>query len=104
MDKNPVDGYMDNTLAAIFTMMLPGLGQLLKSKAIPGIIWAIVVGSGYILNGWVGLFFHVLCILDAAFEGSVIALLRPTGWMKKGTLLLGLVLLLIYTCLRTALF
>lgn len=104
MDKNPVDGYMDNTLAAIFTMMLPGLGQMLKEKPIPGIAWAVIVGSSYILNGWVGLFFHVLCILDAAFGGAVVSLVKPTDWKRKGILLGGLILLLIYTCLRTALF
>jgi TM2 domain-containing membrane protein YozV len=104
MHKNPVDGYVDNSLAAVFTMMLPGLGQMLKERVIPGIIWALLVGGGYLLNGWLGLFFHVLCILDAAFSGGLSHLLSTASIQKKCTLFIGLFALLVYTCLRTALF
>ncbi len=104
MQKNPVDGYIDNSLAAIFTMMLPGLGQMLKERIIPGIIWALLVGGGYLLNGWLGLMFHVLCILDAAFWGGLTHLFTTTSVPKKCSLFLGLSALLVYTCLRTALF
>ena len=104
MQKNPVDGYIDNSLAAIFTMMLPGLGQMLKERIIPGIIWALLVGGGYLLNGWLGLMFHVLCILDAAFSGGLTHLFTTTSVPKKCSLFLGLSALLVYTCLRTALF
>lgn len=104
MEKNPVNGYIDNTLAAIFTMMLPGLGQMLKERIIPGLIWAVLVGGGYLISGWIGLTIHVLCILDAAFGGGLSTLLKTTSWKKKFLLILGLTVLLIYTCLRTALF
>ena len=104
MEKNPVNGYIDNTLAAIFTMMLPGLGQMLKERIIPGLIWAVLVGGGYLVSGWIGLALHVLCILDAAFSGGLSTLLKTTSWKKKCSLILGLSVLLIYTCLRTALF
>lgn len=103
MEKNPVDGYIDNTLAAIFTMMLPGLGQMLKSRVIPGLLWAILVGGGYLINGWLGLAIHILCILDAAFSGLT-TLWKTTTWKKKIVALTGLVALLVYTSLRTALF
>lgn len=104
MQKNPVEGYMDNTLAAIFTMMLPGLGQMLKDKVIPGIIWAVFVGGGYLVNGWLGLAFHVLCILDAALGGGFSHFLKGHHPARKCAMVLGLSALIIYTCLRTALF
>lgn len=104
MEKNPVDGHVDNSLAAIFTMMLPGLGQMLKDRVIPGLIWAVAVGGGYLLNGWLGLALHVMCILDAAFMGGLSALLHSSSKLKKCTMLLGLTSLVIYTCLRTAMF
>lgn len=104
MEKNPVDGHVDNSLAAIFTMMLPGLGQMLKNRIIPGIIWSVAVGGGYLINGWLGLAVHVICILDAAFDGNLANLIRPDSLAKKCLMLFGLAVLLVYTCLRTALF
>lgn len=95
-EHNPVDGYMDNSLAAIFTMMLPGLGQMLKGSAIPGLLWAVAVGGAYLLSGWIGLILHVGCILDAALTGKVKGIKIPFA--------VGLTVLLIYTCMRTALF
>ncbi len=104
MEKNPVDNPVDNSLAAIFTMMLPGLGQMLQGKIIPGIVWSVLVGGGYLVNGWLGLFFHVTCILDAALLGGLSSIFNRTNWLKKCFLFAGLTGLIIYTCLRTALF
>ena len=104
MNKNPVDGYMDNSIAAVFTMMLPGLGQMLLDRTIPGLIWTVLVGGGYLINGWLGLTIHVLCILDAAFVGGFSKLLGNYSPVKKVAVLAGLTSLIIYTCLRTALF
>lgn len=92
MEHNPVDGHVDNSLAAIFTMMLPGLGQMLKARVIPGVIWSLGVGGGYLLNGWLGLSIHVLCILDAAFGGGV----GETSFLRKSFFFAGLVVLLTY--------
>lgn len=105
MNSNPVDGKVDNSIACIFTMMLPGLGQLLKNEIIPGVIWSLVVGGGYLINGYIGLTFHVLCILDAALlSNNKAALLKSMGLFKRCAMFTGLSLLVIYTCLRTALF
>lgn len=68
MYKNPVDFRPDNYLAAIWSMMLPGLGQMMKGQIIPGIFWALVVGFGYFSFFWPGLALHACCILDAAFN------------------------------------
>lgn len=99
---NPVDNPVDNYLAAIFTMMLPGLGQMLQKRIILGLFFSVMVGGGYLLNGWFGLGVHVICILDSAFYGKEVFTTQNAG--KKGVMFVGLALLLVYTCLRTALF
>jgi len=104
MQENPVDGHVDDSIAAIFTMMLPGLGQMLKRRIMPGLIWSVAVGGGYLLNGWIGLFLHVLCILDVAFGEGLKSLFKTASWGKRCTLFVGLAVLLVYTCYRTALF
>ena len=67
-DNNPVNVKVDNSIAAIWSMMLPGLGQLMKGQVMPGIFWALAVGFGYFSFFWPGLFLHGLCIMDAAFN------------------------------------
>lgn len=68
MLENPVDHKVDNSIAAIWSMMLPGLGQLMKGQTMPGIFWALAVGFGYFGFFWPGLILHGACILDAAFN------------------------------------
>jgi TM2 domain-containing membrane protein YozV len=68
MLENPVNNKVDNSIAAIWSMMLPGLGQLLKGHIMSGLIWAIAVGISYFAFFWPGLLVHALCILDAAFN------------------------------------
>lgn len=68
MSENPVEHKVDNSIAAIWSMMLPGLGQLMKNQIMPGIFWAFFTGFGYFAFFWPGLFIHALCILDAAFN------------------------------------
>lgn len=104
MQQNPVDGHVDDSIAAIFTMMLPGLGQMLKRRIMPGLIWSVAVGGGYLLNGWVGLTLHVLCILDVAVGSGLRSVVKTASVAKRCSLFIGLVVLLIYTCYRTALF
>lgn len=98
--KNPVEYDTPNSIAAIWSMMLPGLGQLLKGRAMPGIFWAILVAGGYFMFFWPGLIMHALCILDAALykgNGSYIDL---DTWPKR-IFLLGLVIFcLIYIVIR----
>ena len=94
---NPVDQPIDNSLAALWSMMLPGLGQLLKGQIMPGLFWAMLVGFGYFGFFWPGLGLHALCILDAAFnkgEGGFKTLRQK---MLFGVGVLGL---LIYIVIR----
>lgn len=83
MDTNPVEYETPNSLAAIWSMMLPGLGQLMKGQIMPGIFWAFFVAAGYFSYFWPGLALHALCILDAGFstkEGSFVGL---DSWPKR---------------------
>lgn len=68
MSENPVNVKVDNSIAAVWSMMLPGLGQLMKGQIMPGIFWALFVGFGYFSFFWPGLILHGICILDAAFN------------------------------------
>lgn len=68
MSENPAIKPVGNSFAAIMTMMLPGLGQMLKGQIMPGIFWALGVGFGYFSFFWPGLIFHTFCILDAALS------------------------------------
>lgn len=97
---NPVDVKVDNSIAAIWSMMLPGLGQLMKGQIMPGIFWALFTGFGYFSFFWPGLFIHGLCIIDAAFNKG------NNSWIGFDTLpkklgFIALVLALIaYTWIR----
>lgn len=100
MENNPVDYETPNSLAAVWSMMLPGLGQLMKGRVMPGIIWAIIVASGYFSYFWPGLILHALCILDAAFyreQGSFIGL---DTWAKRFAFLGLVTFLLAYIVVR----
>jgi hypothetical protein len=68
MNSNPAIKSVPNSFAAIMTMMLPGLGQMLKGQIMPGIFWALGVGFGYFSYFWPGLVIHAICILDAALS------------------------------------
>ncbi len=92
---NPIHHKVDNSVAAIWSMMLPGLGQLMKDQIMPGIFWAVFTGFGYFSFFWPGLFIHALCILDAAFnKGS-------NSWIGFNTLtqkiIFGILVLLLLT-------
>lgn len=100
MNKNPVDHDVDNSLAAIWSMMLPGLGQLMKGQVMPGIFWAFLVGFGYFAFFWPGLIIHGFCILDAAFNKGANSWIGFDSWPRRLSFL-GLVLgLLAYIVVR----
>lgn len=101
--KNPVDYTTPNSLAAIWSMMLPGLGQMMKGRIMPGIFWAIMVASGYFSYFWPGITLHALCILDAAFFKGSGSFIDLETWPKRFAFL-GLVsCLLVYIFIRNGL-
>lgn len=100
MTKNPVDTKVDNSIAAIWSMMLPGLGQLLKGQIMPGIFWAIFVGTGYFAFLWPGLILHAFCILDAAFNKGHNSMISLNNIYKKIAFVALILALLSYIVIR----
>lgn len=100
MENNPVNYKIDNSIAAIWSMMLPGLGQLMKGQVMPGIFWALFVGFGYFAFFWPGLIFHALCILDAAFSKGEYSLVSANTFQKKIIFAALIVGLLVYIVIR----
>lgn len=99
---NPVDYETSNSLAAIWSMMLPGLGQMMKGRIMPGIFWAVLVSSGYFSYFWPGITLHALCILDAAFYKGNGSFLDMDSWGKRFSFM-GLVCsLLVYIVVRNS--
>lgn len=81
--SNPVDYKIPNSIAAIWSMMLPGLGQMLKGQIMSGIIWSVAVAGGYYGYFWPGLTIHTICILDAAFNKGENSWLDLSTWPKR---------------------
>lgn len=86
--ENPIEYKTPNSLAAIWSMMLPGLGQMMKGRIMPGLLWSALVASGYYAYFWPGIVFHSLCILDAAFYQGDETFLSLNSWVKKVSFLL----------------
>lgn len=97
---NPVDYKTPNFLAAIWSMMLPGLGQLMKARVMAGILWAFLVAGGYYAFFWPGLTLHALCILDAGFYKGEGSLLSLDSWPKRLAFVGMIALLLSYIYFR----
>lgn len=94
MNANPIDYKTPNSLAAIWSMMLPGLGQMMKNQFMPGLLWAVFTGAGYYAFFWPGVTFHALCILDAAFYKGEGSFLQLESWKERVlflTLVAGLI-------------
>ena len=100
ISDNPIDYQTPNSLACIWSMMLPGLGQLMKGQVMSGIFWAIFTGGGYFAYFWPGLMCHVLCILDAAFSRDQGSLLGLSGWKKVAATTFLAILLISYIYFR----
>lgn len=98
--SNPIDYDTPNSLAAIWSMMLPGLGQMMKARIMPGIFWAILVACGYFSYFWPGLILHALCILDAAFYKGHGSFIDLTSWPKRLAFLGLIIFLLSYIVIR----
>ena len=66
-----------NVLAAICSFLIPGLGQLVQGRALPALLFFVVVSANYffaalIVPAVVGGLIHLWSILDAAkFKGEI---------------------------------
>lgn len=100
IQKNPIDYKTPNSLASIWSMMLPGLGQLMKGQVMGGLFWAFFTAGGYFAYFWPGLILHLLCVLDAAFSKGSGSFLTLVGWKQKLAFVCLLLFLLSYIILR----
>lgn len=100
--KNPVDYNTPNSLAAIWSMMLPGLGQMMKRRYMAGLLWAMLVAGGYYAFFWPGIIMHGLCILDAALYKGNGSLIDLATWPKKLAFLTLVLFLLAYIIIRNS--
>lgn len=98
--NNPIEYKTPNALAAIWSMMLPGLGQMMKGRIMPGIFWSVLVAGGYYAYFWPGITMHALCILDAAFYQGDGSFLSLDSWKKRFAFLGLIVSLLAYIYYR----
>jgi hypothetical protein len=53
-------------LAAVLSMLVPGLGQAYKGQLLNGVVWFFLVGVGYLALILPGLLLHFFCIVGAA--------------------------------------
>lgn len=60
-----VSPHASPALAAIFSMFIPGAGQLYAGRWVAGILWFLAVSAGYALI-LPGLILHLFCIVSAA--------------------------------------
>lgn len=56
-------------LAAVFSLLLPGAGQLYAGRPLAALLWFIAVSAGYALV-IPGIILHVLCIVSAASSAN----------------------------------
>lgn len=102
LSKNPIEFRTPNSLASIWSMMLPGLGQLMKGRIMPGLFWAVLVSSGYFSYFWPGLILHGICILDAAFYKGSGSFIELDSWPKRLGFLGLISFLLVYIIIRNS--
>ncbi|MGE0756074.1 MAG: hypothetical protein AB7O38_03600 [Pirellulaceae bacterium] len=57
-------------VAMLLSLVLPGLGQLYKRQAINGLVWFIIVLSGYFAFIVPGIVLHICCILGAGMGNT----------------------------------
>lgn len=53
-------------VAAILSLIIPGLGQVYKGQPINGVVWFVVVIAGYMMLLVPGVILHVFCVCGAA--------------------------------------
>ncbi len=55
-------------IAAILSLIVPGLGQLYNGYLIRAILWFLAVGVGYYMLIVPGVILHICCVIFAALE------------------------------------
>jgi TM2 domain-containing membrane protein YozV len=64
--QTPAPAAPNTAVAAVLSLLIPGLGQIYKGQVANGIVWLVFVVFGYALFILPGAFLHICCILGAA--------------------------------------
>lgn len=56
----------DRGVAALASLLIPGLGQIYKGQVFNGLCWFIVTAVGYVAFVIPGIFLHICCVIGAA--------------------------------------
>ena len=65
-------GSTGNVIAALCSVVVPGLGQLIQGRVLSAIFYFLVVGGFYgtVIFYFIGIIFHLFCVISAAtFRG-----------------------------------
>lgn len=65
METNQRTKKWNGGVAAILSLLIPGLGQLYKGQAISAIVWFVAIIAGYACLIIPGLILHIMCIIGA---------------------------------------
>lgn len=61
----------DNTLAALASFFIPGLGQLVQGRVVAAIVFFVMVPMFYLTTIVLGIVLHIACVVDAVrFDGN----------------------------------
>ncbi len=60
-----------NVIAALCSVFIPGLGQLVQGRILAALLFFVLVGAGYatwflVIPAIIGAIIHLWCIIDAA--------------------------------------
>lgn len=66
---------MKSLLAAVLSLVIPGLGQLYKGHFVQAIVWFLVVGAAYgllyhFIFALIPIILHLCCVVQAYFLRS----------------------------------
>lgn len=67
-------------IAALLSLVFPGLGQMVTGRVFVGILWFFAVIIGYAMLIAPGLVLHLICVITAASGAP-----RPSGIVQKPT-------------------
>lgn len=56
---------IDPSTAAFLSFLIPGWGQMRRGRIIAGLIWMVLVITGYVMMVVPGLILHLICMIDA---------------------------------------
>ena len=60
----------ESGMASLLSLLLPGAGQMYKGQALNGLAWMAVVLVAYLCLWWLGVLFHLCCVIGAGLNSE----------------------------------